>query len=191
MQQLADNFAKMNTFSHKPISKNFFYRLEFLICLAIFVAYILMHIYGRKNNSQSIYLQQNLWQTSLNSEEIKIALSQVEIKEGGNKRSVVNNDEIYSQKDSDQQSKRSNYLEQNQNISQNVSQHKVAQPTRVVEYKNTSQEDSNQAQKPKKKLDQENRNCGINATHINGTLMEPVNVNYTRNIYFTVKTIYS
>ena len=28
----------------------------------------------------------------------------------------------------------------------------------------------------------------INMTHINGTIMEPVNVNYTRNIYFTVKT---
>ena len=28
---------------------------------------------------------------------------------------------------------------------------------------------------------------GMNATHICGILMEPVNVNYTRNIYFTVK----
>ena len=29
---------------------------------------------------------------------------------------------------------------------------------------------------------------GMNATHICGILMESVNVNYTRNIYFTVKT---
>ena len=29
---------------------------------------------------------------------------------------------------------------------------------------------------------------GMNATHICGILMEPVNINYTRNIYFTVKT---
>ena len=28
----------------------------------------------------------------------------------------------------------------------------------------------------------------MNATHIYGVLMEPVNANYTRNIYFTVKT---
>ena len=28
----------------------------------------------------------------------------------------------------------------------------------------------------------------MNATHINGVLMEPVNAKYTRNIYFTVKT---
>ena len=32
------------------------------------------------------------------------------------------------------------------------------------------------------------RDIGINATHINGILMEPVNANYSRNIYFTVKT---
>ena len=31
---------------------------------------------------------------------------------------------------------------------------------------------------------------GMNATHINGILMEPVNVNYARNIYFTMKTTY-
>ena len=31
-------------------------------------------------------------------------------------------------------------------------------------------------------------NIGINDTHINGILMEPVNANYSRNIYFTVKT---
>ena len=31
-------------------------------------------------------------------------------------------------------------------------------------------------------------NIGLNATHINGILMEPVNANYSRNIYFTVKT---
>ena len=36
--------------------------------------------------------------------------------------------------------------------------------------------------------DPENKNCGINATHVNGTLMESVNVDYARNIYFTVKT---
>ena len=29
---------------------------------------------------------------------------------------------------------------------------------------------------------------GMNATHICGILMEPVNINYTQNIYFTVKT---
>ena len=32
------------------------------------------------------------------------------------------------------------------------------------------------------------KNIGINATHINGILMEPIHINYIRNIYFTVKT---
>ena len=31
-------------------------------------------------------------------------------------------------------------------------------------------------------------NTTINATHINGIFMEPINANYTRNIYFTMKT---
>ena len=29
---------------------------------------------------------------------------------------------------------------------------------------------------------------GINATHINGILIEPIHASYNRNIYFTVKT---
>ena len=29
---------------------------------------------------------------------------------------------------------------------------------------------------------------GINITHIHGLLMEPVNINYSKNIYFTIKT---
>ena len=56
-----------------------------------------------------------------------------------------------------------------------------------------NQKDSNQLQKANGKSDQVNQNqtCRdprINATHVYGTLMEPVNVNYTRNIYFSVKT---
>ena len=47
---------------------------------------------------------------------------------------------------------------------------------------------NNQVQKANSKPDPENKNCGINATHVNGTLMESVNVDYARNIYFTVKT---
>ena len=56
-----------------------------------------------------------------------------------------------------------------------------------------NQKDSNQLQKANGKSDQVNQNqtCRdpkINATHVYGTLMEPVNVNYIRNIYFSVKT---
>ena len=62
-------------------------------------------------------------------------------------------------------------------------------PDVVNKNKISSQKDSNQ----QKATDQVNQNQtvpGMNATHINGTLMEPVNAKYTRNIYFTVKTTY-
>ena len=38
------------------------------------------------------------------------------------------------------------------------------------------------------KQSQRNADPEINATHINGTIMERVNANYIENIYFTVKT---
>ena len=54
-------------------------------------------------------------------------------------------------------------------------------------------EPSQAEEKPKRKNEtnqtkENTTNIGINITHINGILMEPVNVNYSRNIYFTVKT---
>ena len=59
-------------------------------------------------------------------------------------------------------------------------------PGDVNKNKISSQKDNNQ-QKANGKPDQL-RVPGMNATHINGILMEPVNVNYARNIYFTIKT---
>ena len=35
---------------------------------------------------------------------------------------------------------------------------------------------------------QTQKDLDINSTHINGILIEPINVDYTRNIYFTIKT---
>ena len=99
-------------------------------------------------------------------------------------------------------------FKQNQDIiiNKDVDQQKVVKPTDgVKESKNDSsdskkehdnQKDNNQVEKADGKPDQviQNQPCRdpvINATHVYGTLMEPVNVNYTRNIYFSVKTIYS
>ena len=137
MQQLADNFAKMN----KQINEKF--RLKFLICLTIFVflTYILMHIYDRKNNSQSI------------------------------------------QKESEQQSKLFNYLEQNQTIKNATHVNGT-----LMESVNTKNIYFESEQRSKLFNYREQNQTIINATHINGTLMESVNVNYTRNIYFSVKT---
>ena len=60
-----------------------------------------------------------------------------------------------------------------------------------VNESNSSQKDNNNQHKANGKPDQLNQNqtdLGMNATHINGILMEPVNVNYARNIYFTIKS---
>ena len=46
------------------------------------------------------------------------------------------------------------------------------------------QKDSNQ----QKQDTNQQKVTNMNATHINGFLMEPVHANYTRNIYFTIKT---
>ena len=40
----------------------------------------------------------------------------------------------------------------------------------------------------KKEYQTNTANLGINATHINGILMEPVNAKYIRNVFFTIKT---
>ena len=91
------------------------------------------------------------------------------------KLKLPDKDKISSQKDSNQQK-------------QDINQQKVVKhdkPGNVVENK-PNQKDSNQ-QKANGKPDQLNV-PGMNATHINGILMETVNANYTRNIYFTVKT---
>ena len=63
-----------------------------------------------------------------------------------------------------------------------------------VNESNSSQKDNNNnnnQHKANSKPDQLNQNQtvpGMNATHINGILMEPVDAKYTRNIYFTIKT---
>ena len=98
----------------------------------------------------------------------------------------VNENKISSKKDN-------NKPKENQNSNQDTNQQKVVKlpdnPGNVIENKPPSQRDNNQ-QKENGKPDQLNQIGvpGMNATHINGILMEPVNAQYTRNIYFTMKT---
>ena len=58
----------------------------------------------------------------------------------------------------------------------------------VDKNKVSSQKDSNQQKQQKVPDKPDLKVPGMNTTHINGILMEPVHVNYTRNIYFTIKT---
>ena len=73
---------------------------------------------------------------------------------------------------------------------------KITSPVEQVQVKPKQKEEINQLKlsnglvdmkKPKYKKSDDR---GINATHINGILIEPVHASYTRNIYFTVKTTY-
>ena len=94
-----------------------------------------------------------------------------------------------------QKEKPSSKLKEVQKANQSTNQQKVVKlcDPSDSEKEHSNQKDNNQIEKANGKPDQVNQNqtCRdpeINATHINGTLMEPVNVNYTRNIYFSVKT---
>ena len=96
----------------------------------------------------------------------------------------LNENKISSQKDNNEQ-------KENQNSNQDTNQQKIVKlpaADNVIKNKSSSQKDSNQ-QKANGKPDQLNQIHvpGMNTTHINGILMEPVNTNYTKNIYFTVK----
>ena len=88
------------------------------------------------------------------------------------KSDCINKTKIFSQTDENQQLyNEHNYVKQDNNLS---TQKKFKfQKTKLSVDMKSKQRNT--------------RDIGIN-THINGILMEPVNVNYTRNIYFTVKT---
>ena len=94
----------------------------------------------------------------------------------------VNENNISSQKDNNEQ-------KENQNSNQNTNQQNIVKlpdnPGNMIENKPPSHKEVNG------RLDRVNQSQivpGMNATHINGILMEPVKANYTRNIYFTIKT---
>ena len=146
------------------------------MCLALICIFLVVCIY---NNFQSpkIILPQADFRGDYDTVS-KLFYSETEQKlKLPDKHDDVDKSKISSQEDSNQQK-------------QDINQQKVVKhdkPGNVVENK-PNQKDNNQ-QKVNGKPDQLNV-PGMNATHINGILMETVNVNYTRNIYFTVKTTY-
>ena len=155
----------------------------YVMCFVIVFTFLLMH---RHDTSQLIY-QQALPKNVLSQADFRrdsdtvLKLEKVnneteqKIKLPDKPANVIENKP--SQKDSNQQK-------------QNINQQKEVKhdkPANVIENK-PSQKDNNQ-QRANAKPDQL-KVPGMNATHINGILMEPVNVNYARNIYFTIKTTY-
>ena len=161
--------------------------------------FLLVHIYDSyQSNSQLIY------QHEQNINELKIILPQAEFRQDNDvvsklekvykeaeqkvklpdKPGDVNENKISIQKDNNQQ-------KENQNSNQDINQQKVVKlpdkPDDVIENKPLSQKKANSKSD---QVNQSQTDPGMNATHINGILMEPVNNNYARNIYFTIKTTY-
>ena len=156
------------------------------MCGLVFM-FLLTHIYdSSQSTSQLIYQQEQ------NIRGLKIILPQADFRRDNDivekvynetewkvglsdKPSDVNENKISSHEDNKQQKAQPDQLK-------NTNQQKIPD-------KKPSQKENSQ-QKANSKPDQVNQNVdlGINATHVNGILMEPVNAIYTRNIYFTVKT---
>ena len=162
--------------------------------------FLLMHIYdSSQGNSQLIYQQEQ------NIKELKIILPQADFRRDNDivekfynkteqkvKLSDKSGDvKISSHEDNKQQKAKPDQLKENQNINQQKVVKLPDKPGDVIENKPSQKENSQQ--KANSKPDQVNQNVdpGINATHIKGILMEPVNVDYTRNIYFTIKTTHT
>ena len=134
------------------------------LCVMCFVLfYIFIMVYYIYNNFQSN--SQLFYQQDQNIKELKTILPQADLR--GDNNTVSKLEKVY-----------------------NETEQKVKLPDKpgdVNEKKISSQRDNNQ-QKATDQLNQNQTVPGMNATHINGILMEPLNVNYTRNIYFTIKT---
>ena len=134
------------------------------LCVMCFVLfYIFIMVYYIYNNFQSN--SQLFYQQDQNIKELKTILPQADLR--GDNNTVSKLEKVY-----------------------NETEQKVKLPDKpgdVNEKKISSQRDNNQ-QKATDQLNQNQTVPGMNATHINGILMEPLHVNYTRNIYFTIKT---
>ena len=164
-----------------------------LVCIVL-VMYICNNF---QTNSQLIYqnIEEFVTQTDFSGDKDTILKLEKANNEAEQKVKLpdrpgdVNENKISSQKEN-------NEKKENQYSNQDTNQQKVVKlrpdnPGKVIENQPpmASQRDNNQ-QKKNGRLDQLNQIGvpGMNATHINGILLEPVNAKYTRNIYFTMKT---
>ena len=182
-----------NGFIHLDLFKKRLCRSQFCVmCCGLVCIFLLVYIYNNfQSNSELIYQQDQ------NSEELKSTLPQADFRNDDSvsklekgyskteqkvklpdKPGEENENKISSQKDNKQQKTKPDQLKENQNINQQ----------KVVDKKPSQKENSQQKANSKPDQVKQNPVPGMNATHINGILMEPVNANYTRNIYFTMKT---
>ena len=157
---------------------NIFAKLIFL-CLAA-GAVVLLHFYCHKSIYLQCFYQQNLVQ--INPKINNISLDHI----GNHSRSDDKN------KACSQAVEKPNHNNKTRSSNQNnKNQEKVQLHGHLLNQTNSTLTQNNKELQQARLPNQTKENktdIGINTTHINGILMEPVNVNYTKNIYFTVKT---
>ena len=179
----------------------------------IVVSVVVLILYGYKpNQPQSVYheeLQQNSEQVNIiQSPDTKTLDSDDKIKETNQKMTsptehvqVNSKQEGHHKETSQKMTSPTKHVQVNskQEGHHKETSQKIASPVEQIQVKPKQQkpkEKSNQVKlsnRPvniKQPATKKQDDRGVNATHINGILMEPVHASYTRNIYFTVKTTY-
>ena len=196
----------MNNNHHNFFKKYFCGSQLCVMCLALICIFLVVCVYNNFQSPQGqiIILPQEDFRDDDTVSKLENVYSETELKT--KLPDKLDKNKISSQKDSNQQKqdidqqkvtkpdKPGNVIENkpsqedSNQQKQDINQQKVVKhdkPANVIENK-PSQKHNNQ-QKANGKPDQLSV-PGMNATHINGILMEPVNVDYTRNIYFSIKT---
>ena len=144
-------------------SKSYFYGVNLcVVCLVMVCAFLLMHIYNYRQNNLHLTYQRDL---EINSN-LRIIQSINDYNGKGTKMHNMNDNEILH---------KPYHMMENQS---NTTTDSGMNATTMQPINASIENQTNTV----------TMNPRINATHINGTLMEPVNVNYSRNIYFTIKT---
>ena len=152
------------------------------MCYAMVFIFLMVYIYTNyQSDSQLIYQS---------DQELKIILSQADTVSQPAKVHNEAEQKVKSPNKPDENKISSpTQKKENQNSNQDTNQQKVVKlpdkPDNVIENMLPSQK---KASDRPHQVNQNQTDLGINATHINGMLMEPIKANYTRNIYFTVKT---
>ena len=184
----------MEIFAHNSLknSKKYFCALQLCVMCGLVFTFLLMHgdnssriIYEKEQNVKKLLPQADL--TQHNDMTLKVSKVNNETEQNVKLPGGVNEGKIFGQKDNNNEQK------ENQNSNQNINQQKVVKlPNNgdVMEIESIHNQKNNDQQKASDRVDQ-NQIVGMNATHINGILMEHVDANYTRNIYFTIKTTHT
>ena len=176
--KMAIMFNCLNCFRDTRISVMKLY----VMCFLVLCAYVLVHICYHTE----IYVQLSYWQGLELHPKINCISRKLTTSHDYNKNEENNVNQAVEKSDCVNETKNfSNVIDENQPL--HKEHNYVRQANNLFIQKEFSWQKTKLSVDMKSKQ-KNTRDIGINTTHINRILMEPVNVNYTRNIYFTVKT---